>query len=68
MKREKLFWIKERHNQNGVYFVAEGPLSKTAAKRKEKSLAGFNIMHGFPFESDYNARIAELKAKGEKFV
>jgi hypothetical protein len=63
--KPKRFWIKERHNpQLGTYYVAEGQLSMTAARRKESSLYGTNIMHEYATEADYNAKIAELKKLG----
>jgi len=66
MKRAKLFYIKERHNgQSKPYYVAYGQISAAEAKRNEKSLAGFNIMHGFSSETDYLARLEELRQQGE---
>lgn len=63
---EKPYWIKERHNpQSGVYYVACGQLSKTAAKKKESSLYGDNVMLRFDTESEYRAKLTELKNKGE---
>lgn len=65
----KAYYIKERHNgQSDPYFVAEGQLAKAAAKRKEKTLAGFNVMHSFPTKEAYEAKIAELKSLGEMFI
>lgn len=60
------FWIKERENpQLGTYYVPCGQLSAREAKRKENSLYGMNIMHGFDTEAEYNARLAKLRANGE---
>lgn len=60
------FWIKERHNpQTGIYYVACGQLSKTAAKKKESSLYGSNVMLRFETEAEYQAKLAELKKNGE---
>lgn len=67
MKTPKPYWIKERDNfQSAPYFVACGQLSKTAAMRKEKTLSGINTMHRFDTEAAYLARLAELKASGER--
>lgn len=65
--KAKLFYIKERFNpQLGTYYVRLGQMSKAAAKRIEgKSLYGSNIVHGFETEQDYNAKVAELRSKGE---
>lgn len=66
MKRQKRFWIKERHNpQLGVYFVACGQMSNAEAKRTEKSLYGDNYMLGFDTEAEYKAKLAELKRSGK---
>ncbi len=61
------YWIKERHNpQLGAYYVAEGQMSKTAAKKHEGSrLYGSNYMHRFDTVEAYEARLAELKKAGE---
>ncbi len=67
MKRIKPWWIKERDNpQLGTYWVACGQLSKTEAMKKEKSLYGLNTMHRFETESDYQAKLAELKKRNER--
>lgn len=61
------YYIKERHNpQTGIYYVAYGQLSKAAAKRKESSLYGSNVMLRFDTEAEYQAKLAELKKKGER--
>lgn len=62
--RTKRWWIKERQSQSLHYFVACGQLSKTAAKRMEKPLAGYNTMHGYDTEAEYMAKIDELRAAG----
>lgn len=65
----KKFWIKERHNpQLGVYYVAQGQMSKSEAKKHEGSIYGSNYMISFDTEEQYNARIKELRDAGEKFV
>ena len=64
-KREKKFWIKERHNpQIGVYYVACGQLSKAEAMGKTKTLYGTNLMHSFDTSAAYEARLAELYKSG----
>ena len=61
------FWIKERHNpQLGVYYVAHGQMSKTAAKKHESSLYGDNYMHAFDTEEAYQAELARLKKEGQR--
>lgn len=65
--KPKPYWIKERRNpQIGVYFVAEGQLSAREAKGREDTLYGVNIMHRFDTEQAYQARLAELRASGER--
>lgn len=67
MKREFPFWIRARHNpQLGVYYVACGRMSKTAARKYESgTLYGCNVMLRFDTEDVYKARLAELRAAGE---
>lgn len=67
MKRKDFpFWIKERNNpQLGVYYVAMGQMSKTAAKRAEGSLYGNNVMRAFDSEEIYKDTLTMLRAKGE---
>jgi len=61
----KPFWIKERINpQLGTYYVACGKLSRKAAKQHEDALYGDNIMHEYPDEQSYQAKINELRSKG----
>jgi hypothetical protein len=69
IKRQKLFWIKERNNpQLGIYYVREGQLSKASAKAKEGSIYGYNTMHSYPDEKAYLEAIEELKEKGANFL
>ena len=61
----KPFWIKERINpQLGTYYVACGQRSQTAAKRMANALYGENIMHEYPDEQSYQAKINELRSRG----
>lgn len=63
----KKYYIKARHNpQLGTYYVACGQMSKTAAKKEEKPLYGDNTMIGFDTESEYKAKLSELRENGEK--
>lgn len=63
----KPFWIKERYNpQLGVYYVGEGQMSRTAAKRHERPLYGENIMHEYPDQKAYEAKLAELRKMGKR--
>lgn len=63
----KPFWIKERRNpQLGTYYVPCGQLSRTAAHKETRTLYGANIMHEYPDETSYRAKIEELKKRGEK--
>ena len=64
--KQKPYWIKQRYNpQLGTYYIACGKLSKTMAMAFEKSLYGENTMHQFDTETEYPARLAELRASGE---
>lgn len=66
MKRIKQYWIKERCNpQLGTYWVGYGQLSKGQAKNLESPLYGCNIMHSYETEEAYQARLRELREKGE---
>lgn len=65
MATKKSYWIKERHNpQLGTYYVPEGQLSKTAARKAEETLYGYNVMLEYATEAEYNDAIADLKAQG----
>lgn len=67
MSKPRRFWIKERYNpQLGTYYVACGAMSIRKAKNEEHPLYGDNIMHEYPDEKSYNAKLAELKARGER--
>lgn len=60
------YWIKQRYNpQLGTYYVGCGQMSKTAAKKHEKSRYGSNTMIEFEDEIDYMERLDELKKSGE---
>jgi hypothetical protein len=66
MRKPRLYWIKERQNpQLGTYYVACGLMFKSEAKRMASPLYGDNIMHRFYTKDAYDARLAELRAKGE---
>lgn len=61
------WWIKERHNpQLGTYYVGEGPMLDSAAKKHERPIYGSNVMHPFETEEEFRAEIARLKASGER--
>lgn len=61
------YWIKERHNpQLGVYYVAYGQMSKTAALRKAGSIYGSNRMLRFDTGAEYTAKLAALRKAREK--
>lgn len=67
VRRQKQWWVKERHNpQTGIYHVACGQLSKTAAKKREASSYGYNIMRPFDTEEKYNAHLDYLRETGER--
>ena len=58
----KSFWIKERENpQIGIYYTACGQLSKTAAKKMEKSIYGTNTMLEYQTEKEYKKALTTLK-------
>lgn len=61
------YWIKERNNpQLGIYFVACGQMSKSAAKRHERTLYGDNFMHEYATEAEYQAALAELRRQRQR--
>ena len=63
----KSFWIKERYNpQLGTYYIPCGQLSKTEAKKHEKTLYGDNTMHEYKTEAEYRQAISDLKSGGQK--
>jgi len=63
---EKKYYIKTRINpQLGTYYVGEGLLSKTAAKKHERPLYGDNIMTPYDTEQLYNAELDRLRESGE---
>lgn len=65
--KEKKFYIKERFNpQLGVYYVAMGQMSKTAAKKAANALYGTSLIHGFENEAEYQAKLTELRKQGEE--
>jgi hypothetical protein len=68
MSKIKLkYYIKERNNpQTGTYYVAEGLLTKKAAKAQEVTLYGQNIMRPYDTKEEYEAAISELEKRGEK--
>ena len=63
---KKKFYIIERHNPQfkKQYYIPHGQLSKSAAKAKEKTVYGYNIMLEYETEIEYNNSIENLKAKG----
>ena len=63
----KSFWIKERHNpQLGTYYVGCGQLSKQVAKKMGNPIYGHNVMLEFKTESDYVAKILDLRTQGAR--
>ena len=67
VRRHRPWWVKERHNpQLGTYHVACGQMSKTAARKAESSLYGYNIMRPFDTEKEYTAHLEYLREKGER--
>lgn len=61
------WYLMERDNpQLGTYWVAKGPFTKADAPGKSKSVYGGVTYHAFDTEEEYNAKIAELKANGER--
>ncbi len=61
------YYIKERNNlQSPTYYCLEGKLTAKDARKKENSLAGYNIMHGYQTEKEYSEAIEKLKAEGNK--
>lgn len=65
MAMPKPYWIKERTNpQLGVYYVAYGQMSVSAASRMSASLYGSNRMLRFNTLNEYEDRLVELKRDG----
>jgi hypothetical protein len=65
-KKNYPWWIMERHNpQLGVYYVACGQMSKTAAKRHEDVLYGFNVMKRYETEEEYKIALEWLRDQGK---
>jgi hypothetical protein len=65
--KQHLWWIKERYNpQIGIYYVASGQMSKTAANKHKQPLYGRNKMHPYKTEEEYRKAIEDLKKEGER--
>jgi hypothetical protein len=65
MKKPRPYWIRQRDNpQLGTYYVAEGQMSETAAKKHSRPLYGTNTMHRFDTKEDYERRLNQLKLAG----
>ena len=65
--RPKYFWLKERHNpQLGVYWVTMGNITLEKARAHENAMYGTNYMHKFSTEKEYEEKIAQLIANGER--
>lgn len=63
----KKWYIKERHNpQLGIYYVPMGQRTKTEAKAYERSIYGDNYMLSFDTQKEYESKLQDLKAQGEK--
>ena len=64
----KMKWyLMERDNpQLGTYWVKKGPFTRADAPGKSKSVYGGSTYHVFDTEEEYDAKIAELKASGER--
>lgn len=64
---KKYWYIKERHNpQNGVSFTPLGNISKSEAKKHEKTIYGQNIIHKYESLEVYQTEISRLIANKEK--
>jgi len=67
VRRPLRYWIKERHNpQLETYYIACGPLTEAAAKRRGRAIFGDNVMHGFSTSDQYHARLRLLRKNGER--
>lgn len=64
----KSYFIKERHNpQLGVYYVAEGQMTKKAAKSAEDNCVYGSVnMLEYKTETEYKDAIELLIEKGER--
>lgn len=63
---KKSYWIKKRYNPqfDKPYFSGCGQLSKTAAKKKEKSLYGYNKMLEYSTQEEYTQALEQFKSEG----
>ena len=66
-KTKQSYWIKERHNPqfDEPYYVLCGQLGKREAKKKEKSMYGFNNMLEFTSLEAYEQKATELREQGK---
>ena len=66
----KKYYIKKRYRPygQGVYYVAKGLMSKTAAKKIENSNIGTNYMYGYDTAEEYKRAIVKLKSEGKQFI
>jgi hypothetical protein len=63
MPRKMSYWIKERFNPqfDKPYYVLCGTLSKRAAKLKENTKYGVNVMYEYLTPEEYKAAIIKLE-------
>ncbi len=63
---KKLFYIGRRDNPQfkKPYFIIYGLLSKTSAKKFEKTIYGQMTLIGYETEEEYNTEIKNLTNKG----
>jgi hypothetical protein len=62
----KKYYLKERHNPqfDAPYYIAEGQLTKTDAKKRCNTTYGTNYMLSYETEKEYTDAIKKLKSEG----
>ncbi len=66
MAKQKLYYIKERHNPQfkKPYYVPKGQLTKKEAEQAENSSYGSNVMLEYKTLDEYNEAILNFRQQG----
>lgn len=66
----KYFWLKERFNPQlrRPYYVLLGNIATREAMKSKSSKFGFNDLHKFETETEYQARVTLLRAAGARIL
>lgn len=66
-RKTDLYYVTERHNpQLGVYYIANGRMSKTDANAKTNTVYGRNYIHSYATEKEYKTAIINLQLEGSR--